>query len=537
MLLESISDQEDHLIDIEEMEITRNGNGLERQLPFYLSSAKPVTFSSLKPVRGINFTNTSLNSSSCEINKISQKKEDGVVNRYMPTFSNKQNGLATIYLREVRSVSTIPWHEVELQVRKRLEEYEREIANVILHLPLTITEIISIGNKLQTNKISIKEISNAISEESSQKKINCHKNKVLALIEQIKHAEQQKRSLCKYLACDQLNQLKKQTLLKKIDCYTKRQIELLKQIDLNKTFISTVELKLKRYVKRLQKKQEETPCNGCKIKHIGGKSNFETEKLKRTIEIIEKEERKIQEARNQLVKAHLGLVVGLAKRYTSRGLDFLDLIQEGNIGLIKAASKFDATTRYKFSSHAAWWIKQGITRAIVNQGKTIRIPVYLTEIMHRLTRVSNQFLRETGRECIPEEIEKILGFSPDKLQHLYDLQKVVSLDNPASEEGNNCLKDLIEDKKYVSPEDIVNNRSLHTRVVKIMEILTPQEKKVLNMRFGIGDEFDHTLEKIGQDLSLTRQRIKQIEDKALIKLKKYCKRKGISVFVETKKFG
>jgi RNA polymerase primary sigma factor len=222
----------------------------------------------------------------------------------------------------------------------------------------------------------------------------------------------------------------------------------------------------------------------------------------------------------------------LAKIYTNRGLDFLDLIQEGNIGLIKAASKFDATTGYKFSSHAAWWIKQGITRAIVNQGKTIRIPVYLTEIMYRLTRVSNQLLREAGRKSLPEEVEKILGFSPDQFQHLYDMQKLISLDKPASEEGNKCLKDLIEDKKFIFPGDIIDNRNLHTTIVKIMEILTPQEKKVLSLRFGIGDAIDHTLEKVGQDLSLTRQRIKQIEDKALGKLKKYCKRKGLSLFLE-----
>jgi RNA polymerase primary sigma factor len=303
-------------------------------------------------------------------------------------------------------------------------------------------------------------------------------------------------------------------------------------MDLNKAFISTVIRKLKRYSKSIQKKPEETTYADSKTNHFGCKSNLETKNLKQTIAIIEEEEEKIQQARNELVKTHLGLVISLAKKYTNRGLDFLDLIQEGNIGLIKAASKFDATTGYKFSSHAAWWIKQGITRAIVNQGKTIRIPVYLTEIMYRLTRVSNQLLREAGRKSLPEEVEKILGFSPDQFQHLYDMQKLISLDKPASEEGNKCLKDLIEDKKFIFPGDIIDNRNLHTTIVKIMEILTPQEKKVLSLRFGIGDAIDHTLEKVGQDLSLTRQRIKQIEDKALGKLKKYCKRKGLSLFLE-----
>jgi RNA polymerase primary sigma factor len=531
MLSGLITDQVDQFIDIKKIEIFKNKSSPEKLLPFQLISASPTAFSSDKTGEEITSCNTFLNSTACEINKISQKEEDELGAPCIPVSSTKLNGLAVIYLREVRSLST-SWHAIELQVRKNLEECEEKIAQAVLSVPLTIREVISIGEKLQTDKISLAEFSNVTLDKTAQFTVDFHRNKVLTLIGQIRHVEKQKGFIYKQLVCDRISKQEKKTLQKKVDCYAKQQLELLQQIDLNKTFISTVVLKLKRYLKRLQKKQEGTSHTGCKTKYIGGKSNFKTKNLNQILTIVEEEESKIQEARNQLVKTHLGLVVGLAKRYTNRGLDFLDLVQEGNIGLIKAASKFDATTKYKFSSHAAWWIKQGITRAIVNQGKTIRIPVYLNEIVQRVTRVSNQMLRETGRKSLPEEVEKILGFSPDQFQHLYDMQKLVSLDKPASKEGNKCLKDLIEDKKFIFPGDIIDNRSLHTTIVKIMEILTPQEKKVLSLRFGIGDAIDHTLEKVGQDLSLTRQRIKQIEDKALGKLKKYCKRKGLSLFLE-----
>jgi RNA polymerase primary sigma factor len=234
-----------------------------------------------------------------------------------------------------------------------------------------------------------------------------------------------------------------------------------------------------------------------------------------------------------MVTAHLGLVVCLAKRYKNRGLDFVDLIQEGNIGLIKAANRFDASKKYHFKSEAIWYIKNAMIRAIVKQGKTIRIPDHVCIIMNKLARASSRLLRETGKEPTAEEIGNSIGIAPDKFRRHSVIQQFVSLDTTAKgREGGSCLGDLIEDNTCMFPGDVVDRRSMHASVKKMMERLNRQENTVLSMRYGIGYESDHSLEKVGQFLSLTRQRVKQIEDKAFNKLLKYGNRKGLRAFIE-----
>ena len=508
------------------------------------------------------------------------KEEKDSLTELEDDFAAKTYDPVKMYLREMGLISLLS-REGEVEIAKRIETGENQVLNVLIRCRIGLEYMVELGKNLEAGRLKVRDIVNDIEDEFNTHRIGQRRDLLLGFINQMKALDEDTCSIQEVLM-GSCHPAKKRKLMGQVEENQEKISEIMKSFKLEKGHIQKMVERFKEALDYLE--ELEGTLADCMLK-AGGKplSYLEeclgellisedggekvkaldlpkeellliTAKLRETRDCIDEIEkrttmslkalkpidreidaglRKSRSAKDELIRANLRLVVSIAKKYTNRGLQFLDLIQEGNIGLMKAVDKFEYQRGYKFSTYATWWIRQAITRAIADQARTIRIPVHMIETINKLIKISRSLVQEHGREPNPEEIAERMGFPLEKVRKVLKIAKEpISLETPIGEEEDSHLGDFIEDKKIMSPVEAVTKFDLSEQTRKVMTTLTPREEKVLRKRFGVGEKADHTLEEVGREFNVTRERIRQIEAKALRKLRHPRRRKVLESFTE-----
>ncbi|OEU48080.1 MAG: RNA polymerase sigma factor RpoD [Desulfobacterales bacterium C00003060] len=483
-----------------------------------------------------------------------------------------------MYLREMGLVSLLT-REDEVVIAKQIEAGEQEVMMAMVQSTIGAERILALGDSLSRGEIRLRDVLRDVDEADTFVEESVHTKKICRIIDAVKDVYRESIEYRESLFYTNMDTGARRRTRRCINRRSQRIFELIRDWRLDARLINSIvdeiedsinlfdsleqELaqcalqvgvtlteiregcKQKReFVEKLSKQRKLDKTEALAIVQSAGqitetihqeklRLKMNNQGLKRVLAQIEQGQFNTRIAKGKMINANLRLVVSIAKKYTNRGLQFLDLIQEGNVGLMKAVDKFEYRRGYKFSTYATWWIRQAITRAIADQARTIRIPVHMIETINKLIRTSRYLVQEMGREPTPEELAEKMEFPLEKVRKVLKIAKEpISLETPIGEEEDSHLGDFIEDKKFMSPSDAAINLNLAEQTRKVLATLTPREEKVLRMRFGIGEKSDHTLEEVGKDFAVTRERIRQIEAKALRKLRHPTRSRKLKAFLE-----
>jgi RNA polymerase primary sigma factor len=475
-----------------------------------------------------------------------------------PGALEKTNDPVRMYLREMGTVPLLT-REGEVEIAKRIERGQLKVLKALSRSPIVVREILALGEDLKKGVRSVKEIVTFDEEEITEEvlmnrlkditgkidEIGKHYKKGAVLTEKLTAFPVAKKKSKEYRKCRMSlgrELVKLSRAVRKLGFtnperkrLTDRLMKMVEQMRGLERQIDNIERKAEASRNDEQKKELRKQVRTLKqdLEHLETEAGATAHDLKRTQRDIIQGDMDAEQAKRELIEANLRLVVSIAKKYTNRGLQFLDLIQEGNIGLMKAVDKFEYRRGYKFSTYATWWIRQAITRAIADQARTIRIPVHMIETINKLIRTSRQLVQELGREPTSEEIAKRMDIPVAKVRKVLKIaQEPISLETPIGEEEDSHLGDFIEDRAVVSPAEAVINVNLKEQTAQVLRTLTPREEKVIKMRFGLEDGSEHTLEEVGQSFAVTRERIRQIEAKALRKLRHPSRSRKLRAFMD-----